>query len=117
MRASFARKAAAVAAGIGVVASAVAFAAPAQAGVSLYDGYSYGGASKDFGLGYVSYVGADWNDRAGSLYVSSPATYTVVYQHLNYSGYSKSFSTGSPDLRTWYMYSGRNWDNEISSLE
>jgi hypothetical protein len=116
MKGTFVRKAAAVFAGIGVAASTVVFAAPAQAGVVLYDGYNYSGAYRDFGVGYVTYVGAEWNDRAGSLSVSSPATYTTVYENLNYGGASKSFSTGSPDLRAWTMKPGYNWDNEISSL-
>jgi hypothetical protein len=117
-------------AGVLAVASAsvltgitVAHAAPAcsTARVCLYDNYWFTGTQRTFG--WVTYnVGVAANDKASSLVVG-PATdpnspYVYFYRDDQFHGHGIIFKAGNAmnDLRGSYMESGRNWDDEITSV-
>jgi len=65
------------------LAGAVAFAAPAQASIVLYDDIMYGGGSRDLGNGLQVALGT-WNDRASAVKISG--TTAKLYEHENYAG-------------------------------
>lgn len=86
----------------------------------LYDNY-YFLSGRTFSW-VTPYVGDGANDKASSLVVgpaSDPASpYVYFYENLNYGGYHLVYRGGNAnnDLRSEAMYSGRNWDDEISSV-
>jgi len=86
-------------AAIGIASGlALAGAAPANAGIQLWDNAGYNTYLGDFGTG-TSYVGSSADDRASSLKVTSPANYAVLYQFRDYGGcYTGQFYVGWKDL-------------------
>lgn len=79
-----------------------AAAAPANAGIELWDNDNYSGDYLgDFGRGSYN-VGAWANDRATSLRVGAPANYAILHEHAGYGGRSTNrFYTGTPNLGGW----------------
>lgn len=79
------------------------------------------GTSRTFNW-VTSYVGDTPNDKASSIVVGAAADpaspYVYFYNDLNYGGYRLIYRAGNAnnDLRSETMYSGRNWDDEISSV-
>ncbi len=92
----------------GVIASMMALgltavvAAPASAGIKLYQHNNYtGDYLGDFGTG-TSYVGTVADNRASSLRVTSPANYAVLHQFRDFGGArTGAFYTGTPALGGW----------------
>jgi len=89
---------------------ALGAAAPAQAGVQIYQFSGYKTSLGDFGRG-TTYVGDQANDKASSVTISSPAAYGILYQNRDRGGRaSGTYYTGTPDLAPW------NFDNITSSI-
>jgi hypothetical protein len=95
--------------------------------VRLYDAPYYGGWRMDLGDGnavpdfrylYCFIWCQDYNDRASSLWADNGRTWTIFYEHINYSGERLYVYRGTalPDLAQVYDRYGRNWDNRISSM-
>ncbi|GGJ27044.1 hypothetical protein GCM10010052_24930 [Paenarthrobacter histidinolovorans] len=103
------------------VSAAQAAPACSTARVCFYDDYWFTGTPRTFNW-VTSYVGDPANDRASSIVVgpaADPASpYVYFYNDLNYGGYRLIYRGGNAnnDLRSETMYSGRNWDDEISSV-
>jgi len=67
------------------------------------------GEYKDFGT--LSYMGSgNWHDKTSCIDVG-PGTSMTVYEHSNFGGSSKVFSSGCKSL------CGDWWDNKISSCK
>lgn len=105
----------------GITAANAAPSCP-TARVCLYDNYWFTGTQRTFGW-VVSNVGQDANDKASSLVVGPAADarspYVYFYQHDNFRGEYKLIYRGgnaNNDLRSERMYTGWNWDDEISSV-
>ncbi len=81
-----------------------AVAAPANAGIQLWDHDNYSGDYLgDFGRGSYN-VGSFANDRATALRVTSPANYTILHEHAGYGGrQTRKFYTGTANLG-WYDF-------------
>lgn len=100
-----------------VVATAMALglsavvAAPASAGIKLWQYNNYSGDYLgDFGRG-TSYVGSIADNRASSIRVDGAANYAILYQYANYKGKrSVKFTRYSPNLASW------GFDNLTSSI-
>ncbi|GAA4679170.1 hypothetical protein [Frondihabitans cladoniiphilus] len=90
-------------------AIAVGTAAPASAGIVLYQYNDYSTSLGDFGRG-TTFVGSHANDKASSIRVGAPANYAILYQHRDRGGDSRRFAAGSPNLASW------NFDNMTSSI-
>ncbi|MEV7662382.1 peptidase inhibitor family I36 protein [Paenarthrobacter sp. NPDC089316] len=122
---TFLRTAAVLAVTTGSVVAGIsaAQAAPAcsTARVCLYDDYWFTGTLRSFNW-VTSYVSDSANDKASSIVVGAPADpsspYVYFYNDLNYGGYKLIYRGGNSnnDLRSETMYTGRNWDDEISSV-
>lgn len=98
---------------VGVAAAAalvIGAAAPAQAGVVLYENTYYGGAWYDFGYGYVPALGS-WNDRASSVTVSG-TPYADLHEHEYYKGAYLRFSVGTDHLGAY----GYGFNDRTSSI-
>lgn len=100
-----------VIAGVMALGMSAAVAAPANAGIKLYQLNDYAGEYLgDFGTG-TSYVGTFADNRASSLKVTSPAGYAILHQFRDYDGAATGkFYTGSPNLGSW------GFDNLTSSI-
>ncbi|UCR89717.1 hypothetical protein [Mycetocola spongiae] len=75
-----------VAAVVALTGDAIVVAAPAHAGIHLYDHAYYGGYRGDQGRGPTPYMGDDANDRSSSPRVTSPARSTILSKDRNYGG-------------------------------
>ena len=83
---------------LGVVIGA---AAPANAGIKIYDGFNHTNYLGDYGRG-TSYVGSTANNKASSLSVTSPANYAVLYDGRDWTGSATGqFYIGTPNLADW----------------
>lgn len=89
----------------------MAIAAPASAGIKLYQFFNYSGDYLgDFGTG-TSYVGSVADDGASSLKVTGSANYAILHQYRDYRGArTNPFYTGSSNLASW------GFDNRTSSI-
>lgn len=99
-------------------ALAVGAAAPASAGIKLYQFANYSTSLGDFGTG-TSFVGSGADNKTTSLKVTSPANYAILYQFRDYSGaYTGTFYTGWSDLASFGYYSsdGAHFDNRTTSV-
>lgn len=98
MKRSIAISAGSALAALGIVLGA---AAPANAGIRIYDGINYSSLLGDYGTG-TTYVGSSADNRASSLSVSAPANYAIPYDGRNYTGASPgTFYIGAPNLADW----------------
>lgn len=101
----------------GVIASVMALgmtaivAAPANAGIKLWQLNNYSGEYLgDFGTG-TSYVGTWADNRASSIKVDGVANYAILHQFRDYQGAaSTKFTDRSPNLGSW------GFDNLTSSI-
>lgn len=104
----------------GITAANAAPSCP-TARVCLYDNYWFWGKQRQFGW-VTSNVGPDANDKASSLVVGLPADprspYVYFYRDAHSRGYKLIYRGGNAnnDLRSERMYTGWNWDDEISSV-
>ncbi|MBK6346586.1 MAG: hypothetical protein IPF68_11760 [Bacteroidales bacterium] len=68
-------------------------------GAKLYDFNNYGGGVIFVDQNIVDLTPLGWNDRIGSLKISSsPLTGIELFEHPNYQGDSRFFETDIPDL-------------------
>lgn len=97
---------------------ALALAAPAHAGIMLYEHINYGGKTYNAGTGYQKSLGS-FNDKTSSLKVSGRNVTATLYEDVNFRGAkSVAFQKGSPDLRTWATnaWPGDTWNDRASSV-
>lgn len=89
--------------GLLVIGASLSLAAPANAGIQLWDHANYDGYLGDFGRGTVN-VGSAANDKATSLAVTAPANYAVLHEHADHRGASTNpFYVGTANLG-WYSF-------------
>lgn len=100
-----------VIAGVMALGMSAAVAAPANAGIKLYQHENYAGEYLgDFGTG-TPYVGSWADNRASSLKVTTPANYAILHQFRDYTGLrTNAFYIGTPSLAGW------SFDDKTSSI-
>lgn len=110
--------AAGIVGGVAAALLTVGVASPANALIYLHQ-YADGGGMVKTVDGSTSYVGDAFNDKTTSLYVVSPSSYAVLWQHKNWTGVNTMRFYDSWDDLAYMGYTtsdGSNMDNRTSSV-
>ena len=95
---------------------ALALAAPAHAGIMLYEHSDYKGRTFNAGQGYQASL-PGFDSITSSLTVSGSNITATLHENKNFKGArSTAFKKGSPNLRTWSCTCGGSWNDKASSV-